>query len=284
MWRAHLRLGGVLAEWKCSRADTVCPVPDEETPTGGGSGAGRAFSVRRYGMYQWGDLFTARQKAGLLAIVRASGSYCTERTEAFLALVLGRCADYGSTGVVWAHQGEFVAHTFGRQALPIVWDFAEAVQLTNSSGSFDGAVGWVAKVVNEIPSLVTSGSIQPADATAHPLPNQVASVWFTDPPYYDAVPYADLADFFLVWLKRALPKHSFLRDPYDPANPLSPKTREAVQDETKLYDGRPKDRAWFEETMGKAFGEGRRVLAEDGVGSVVFAHKRRRVGRHCFRG
>ena len=93
------------------------------------------------------------------------------------------------------------------------------------------------------------------------------------PPYYDAVPYADLSDFFLVWLKRALPGHPLLLDPFEPANPLSPKTREAVQDETKKDDGRPKDRAWFEETMAKAFTEGRRVLREDGVGSVVFAHK-----------
>jgi len=67
--------------------------------------------------------------------------------------------------------------------------------------------------------------------------------------------------------------HPLLRDPFDPANPLSPKTREAVQDETKRDNGRPKDRAWFEETMARAFAEGRRVLHEDGVGSVVFAHK-----------
>ena len=106
-----------------------------------------------------------------------------------------------------------------------------------------------------------------------PLPDQSASVWFTDPPYYDAVPYADLSDFFLVWLKRTLPDHPLLQDPFDPDNPLSPKAREAVQDETKQQDGRPKDRRWFEETMAKAFAEGRRVLADDGVGSVVFAHK-----------
>ena len=98
-------------------------------------------------------------------------------------------------------------------------------------------------------------------------------MWFTDPPYYDAIPYADLSDFFLVWLKRTLPDHPLLRDPFDPDNPLSPKTAEAVQDETKSDNGRPKDRAWFEETMAKAFTEGRRVLREDGVGSVVFAHK-----------
>ena len=118
-----------------------------------------------------------------------------------------------------------------------------------------------------------ANSTQAADATDQPLPDQAASVWFTDPPYYDAVPYADLSDFFLVWLRRTLPTHPLLRDPFDPDNVLSPKAREAVQDETKHHDGRPKDREWFEATMANAFAEGRRVLSEDGVGSVVFAHK-----------
>ena len=70
-----------------------------------------------------------------------------------------------------------------------------------------------------------------------------------------------------------MPDHPLLRDPFDPDNLLSPKAREAVQDETKTRNGRVKDRAFFEDTMGAAFAEGRRVLREDGVGSVVFAHK-----------
>ena len=106
-----------------------------------------------------------------------------------------------------------------------------------------------------------------------PCPIRPAGALFTDPPYYDAVPYADLSDFFLVWLKRTLPGHPLLRDSFDPSNPLSPKMPEAVQDETKLNAGRPKDRVWFEETMEDAFAEGRRVLNEEGIGSVVFAHK-----------
>jgi putative DNA methylase len=98
--------------------------------------------------------------------------------------------------------------------------------------------------------------------------------WFTDPPYYDAVPYADLSDFFFVWLKRALPISPVLHDPFDPRNPLTPKAAEAVQDETKLVDGRLKDRAFFERKMAHAFAEGRRVIGEGGIGSVVFAHRR----------
>ena len=119
----------------------------------------------------------------------------------------------------------------------------------------------------------SAGQVQIADAAKHPLPDATSSVWFTDPPYYDAIPYSDLSDFFLVWLKRTLPGHSLLRDPFDPTNLLSPKIQEAVQDETKKVNGKPKDRAFFEQSMAKAFAEGRRVLREDGIASVVFAHK-----------
>jgi putative DNA methylase len=121
--------------------------------------------------------------------------------------------------------------------------------------------------------VTTAGQATIADAAHSPLPDSSAAVWFTDPPYYDAVPYADLSDYFFVWLKRALPDNPLLRDPYDAANLLTPKTQEAVQDEIKLFDGRPKDAVFFERIMAQAFAEGRRVTRDDGIGSVIFAHK-----------
>ena len=68
--KAQDRIARVLADWERGGRQGLCPVPDEPTPAGGGSGAGRAFSVQRYGMLQWGDLFTARQKAALVGIGR----------------------------------------------------------------------------------------------------------------------------------------------------------------------------------------------------------------------
>jgi putative DNA methylase len=112
-----------------------------------------------------------------------------------------------------------------------------------------------------------------AAAQQSPLGSESAEIWFTDPPYYDAIPYAALSDFFFVWLKRALPCDPLLRDPYDASNALTPKKQEAVQDESMQFDGRLKDRAAFEEIMAISFAEGRRVLHNDGVGCVVFAHK-----------
>ena len=190
-----------------------------------------------------------------------------------LGLAVSRLSDYGSAQTTWVPFGEFIRGTFGRQALPIVWDFSEPIPWTESSGNFNGALNWVSQVIEAWPGRSTPGQVQLADATQSPLPDQTSAVWFTDPPYYDAIPYSDLSDYFLAWLKRTLPGYPLLQDPFDPSNPLSPKQREAVQDETKEVDGRVKDRHFFEDTMAKAFIEGRRVLKEDGIGSVVFAHK-----------
>ena len=154
------------------------------------------------------------------------------------------------------------------------WDFIETNILEQSFVGIDRAIKHILDVLTKTSHIdLHPGSLQQADAIKNPLPDQAAAVWFTDPPYYDAIPYSDLSDFFLVWLKRALPDHHLLGDPFDPGNPLSPKSREAVQDETKTCDGRVKDRAFFRDVMGHAFAEGHRVLREDGVGSVVFAHK-----------
>jgi putative DNA methylase len=272
--KAQERLAAVLSEWERGGKQGLCPVPDEPTPTGGGSGAGRAFSIQRYGMLQWGDLFTARQKVALvtLAGLVAQASSLPEAVREAMAVVVNRCADRLSTVCRWDNPWEKVANTFSRQALPIVWDYCEGEPFSGEGTGFEGALDWVAKV-GEGWLVSATAQVQPADATEHPLPDDSASVWFSDPPYYDAVPYADLSDFFLVWLRRSLPAHRLLVDLFDPTNRLTPKQREAVQDETKHDRGRPKDRAWFEETMAKAFADGRRVLREDGVGSVVFAHK-----------
>ena len=269
--KAQERVARVIEEWERGGKQGLCPVPDEPTPAGGGSGAGRAFSVQRYGMMQWGDLFTARQKVALVELGALSRMAPLGVRETGSA-ALSRLADKNASLAVWNQIGEKIEHVFGRQALPIVWDFAEVPIFSDSTGNFLSGLQLVAKVIEAWPGS-TTGQVQCADATDHPLPDQTAGVWFTDPPYYDAIPYSDLSDFFLVWLKRTLSDHPLLRDPFDTDNPLSPKTAEAVQDETKQANGRPKDRGWFEETMAEAFAEGRRVLSEDGVGSVVFAHK-----------
>lgn len=252
------------------------PVPDERTPPGGGSGAGRAFSIQKYGMMNFGDLFTARQKLASCAltqlIVNTRGQSSHDHCENLLACALSRVTMSGMSCTRWNASGEKMQHTFGRQALPIVWDFAEVAPLADAPGSWRSGYELVADIIDSYPPL-SPGQAEIADACEHPLTDEAADIWFTDPPYYDAVPYADLSDFFFVWLKRAVPGSRLLRDPFDAKNALTPKSREIVQDETKTFDGRAKDRHFFEERMGGAFGEGRRLLRENGLGLVVFAHK-----------
>jgi putative DNA methylase len=266
--KAQVRVAQMLEAWERGGRQGLCPVPDEPLPPIGTLG----FRVQRYGMLKWGDLFTARQKVALAGLVRA-----LKRDEAWgfatiLACALSRVSMSDMSCTRWNAVAEKMQHTFGRQALPIMWDFAEVVVTAEALGNWKSGYELIADVI-EASRSTQAAQTQCSDATEHPLPDDTAHLWFTDPPYYDAVPYADLSDFFFVWLIRVLPGHSLLRDPFDSTNPLTPKDREAVQDETKCVDGRPKDRAWFEETMATAFAEGRRLLQEDGVGSVVFAHK-----------
>ena len=267
--RAQQRLAGILEEWERGGKQELCPVPDEPLPPIGTLG----FRVQRYGMLQWSDLFTTRQKMALLTIaslIRNSTAQNTVHSLLMCALSVFTRACNSNARI---RPDSSIAPAFGMHALPITWTFPETILSGGRAEYFDGSLMNVAKAVENLPLFTVVGESQQVDATDHPLPDQSAGVWFTDPPYYDAIPYSDLSDFFLVWLKRTLPDQSLLCDPFDPDNSLSPKSREAVQDETKECNGRVKDRAFFEDTMGAAFAEGRRVLSEDGIGSVVFAHK-----------
>ena len=274
--KAAKQLKKLLDEWEHGGRKGLCPVPDEPLPPQGTLG----FRVQLYGMLQWGDLFTARQKVALVTLLKTNiHSQDEEKVELqaltrLLALVLDRCADYSSSLCSWHLTGEKVNHTYGRQALPIVWDFTEVNLWCDSSGNFDGAKKWGELVAENGPIFAPSGQVEQADACDSPQQPESAAIWFTDPPYYDAVPYADLSDFFFVWLRRALRDQRWLQNRFEPANLLSPKSMEIVQDEIKRTpDGRQKDKDFFEDAMGKAFAEGRRVLHENGIGSVVFAHK-----------
>lgn len=273
--RAQRRVAKLLGDWERGGKQGLCPVPDEPLPLMSGT-----FNVPLYGMNSWGDLYTARQKFALATLGNCIGNVEGDAPKVLLALVADGVADRNAVLATWRPQAdqEKVEHVFARQALPMSWDFAEAVPLSQSTGSWDDRVTATAETVEAFAvwsgGPTRTGDVHLANATAHPLPNDAADVWFSDPPYYFAVPYADLSDFFFVWLKRALPGHSLLRDPSDSRNPLTPKDHELCEMahwDAKRYAS--KDQQFFEDGMAAAFAEGRRVLREDGVGSVVFAHK-----------
>ena len=273
VWQAQQRLREILDEWERGGRQGLCPVPDEPLPPVGTLG----FRVQRYGMLQWGDLFTARQKVALVTLVRllqdrGKKYHLPEAMSRTIAMLIGKGADGNCCLSRWMAGYENPANCFSRQALPIVWDFCESTIVSQSRGVFLSSSDDILKIIDEC-QMLNHGQTHLADATEHPVPDETSMVWFTDPPYYDAVPYADLSDFFYVWLKRSIDSHPLMHNPFEPENPLTPKAQEIVQDEIKMFAGRPKDRQFFEERTAMAFSEGRRVLREDGIGAVVFAHK-----------
>ena len=249
-------------------------VPTEPLPPIGTLG----FRVQRYGMLQWRHLFSARQQLMLITLsnaIRRTGDESNDRYSELTPLLACAFSIFVRTanGNARLRPNASIAPAFGMQTLPITWTFPETVLTGGRAENFDGAIAIVARVLNQLQVIGRRGHVEIADAADHPLPGEAADVWFTDPPYYDAIPYSDLSDFFLVWLKRLFPGGSSLNDPFDSNNPLSPKEREAVQDETKTCEGQIKDREFFEQAIGRAFEQGRRVLRSDGIGAVVFAHK-----------
>lgn len=270
VWKAQEALERVAAT-KLPNGDSQ--VPNEPTPVGGGSGAGRAFSLRKYGMIQWGDLFTARQKLALATLVERARMTNRQIVREPFALLLSKFIELATANCPWEPVAECPRKIFNLQAIPTRWEFAEGVVTSSASGSVEVVLENFLATLKAIGSNWNIGQPQIADACSPQLPDHSCEIWFTDPPYYDAIPYSDLSDFFFVWLKRLLLNHPVLRDPFDPSNTLTPKTHEIVQDEVKQVNGRPKDRIFFEEAMSKAFAVGQKVLKEDGIGCVVFAHK-----------
>jgi putative DNA methylase len=195
------------------------------------------FRIGAYGMTKWEDLFTERQ----LALLSTLSSLVNEATEVvlndahnlassdagdfssealssssasayaiavstYLGLAVGRVADYCSTVCTWANnpQMEIVRGTFARQALPITWDFAESNPFGPSTGSIEIILEWIHKVLLHF-SPGSIGYAYQENATA-PGPDAENKIISTDPPYYDNIGYADLSDFFYVWLRKSLQK------------------------------------------------------------------------------
>ena len=266
--KSQERLASILGDWERGGKKDLCPVPDEAISLN----ELRRISVPLYGMTTWGDLFTARQKVALATLARALRERPQSEDGALrdaMALAIGRASDQLSSLVSWLQTIEAVGHTFVRQALPIVWDFCEIRPIGDHSANFGAALDWVIKVVGAWPSS-RIGQTQLADAAEHPLPDQAASVWFADPPYYDAVPYAHLSDFFYVWLRR-MHGPTWRATTFGPS--VTPKDAEIVVDRPHVLSRSKKDVTSYEAGMARAFAEGRRVLREYGVGCVVFAHK-----------
>lgn len=208
------------------------------------------FRVANYGITRWSDLFTNRQLTSLStftalvgealerarrdAIVsglpddmrplREGGTGALAYAEAvavYLAFSIDKAADYWSTICTWHSSKELIRNTFGRQAIPITWDYAETNVFSDSSGNVSSGIEWAYKALQTLPAR---GSATAAQGDAQTQSISTDKVVSTDPPYYDNIGYADLSDFFYVWLRRSL------RQAYPDifATVVVPKTEELV--------------------------------------------------------
>jgi len=258
-------------------------IPNEPTPDSRGPGASRAFSIRKWGMQTWGEIYTTRQKLALITfceLVReAHKKVIYENNDRLLANAVATClavavsnmSHYSSSVSIYALDHMISAFVQG-SGMAMRPDFAEANPLMPKLvGGFEYALTQLTNFLKREGGRISgTGTAQQGSATAISLPDQSLPYIVTDPPYYDAVPYADLSDFFYVWLKR------MIGDLYPDLFQwnLTPKAEECILDPGTPRPGEPeKTQEFFENTMQKALAECRRVLMPGGVGLVIFAHK-----------
>ena len=203
------------------------PRPDD-VPTGDVFDWPGRINVYRYGMTEWADLFTNRQLVALTTLSNLvsearskvledalnAGIPAGERLEdggvgaeayadavaTYLGLGVSRTTDRSSSLASWDSSNPKVRNTFGRQALPMVWDYAEANILSHSTGGLQSQLQYISRAIAHTPAAVKSEAVQ-ISAMSRDYAGLVVS---TDPPYYDNIGYSDLSDFFYVWLRKSL--------------------------------------------------------------------------------
>jgi len=247
----------------------------------------------QYGLDQFWNLFTPRQLTALgsfVASIRASRNetpkhqYSTEWIEAlglYLACGFDRMLDFNSALLSWIISVEAIRNTFGRFALPMTWDFSEAAPINAVRGGWEMCLGAVmescpttmaaGRATQATPRVLRQSAVKPDGAKGY-------DAIVTDPPYYDAIGYSVLMDFFYVWLRRTLQGLTATADEAF-SEPLAPKwdhesnDGELVDDASRHGDDRIKSKRCYEEGMGRVFKACYEVLAPYGRLVVVFAHK-----------
>ncbi|MBE9146289.1 DUF1156 domain-containing protein [Planktothrix mougeotii] len=243
----------------------------------------RNFWITEYGLTKFGELFTPRQLLSLMTFVKwvklahqeiLQQGYEEELAKAiasYLSLCTGKCSDLNSSVNRWKPDQQGVVNTFSRQALPMVWDYAETNAFGNKTGAFEWSLDFVLDFIlreSNNKNQQLCNTIR-TSATSLPFEFQSLDAIITDPPYFDSVPYADLSDFFYVWLKRSighLYKEHF-------SGQLTPKKNEAIMEPSRHGGDKKKAAKAYEDMMHQAFLEANRVLKEAGMMVVVYAHK-----------
>ena len=255
----------------------------------------RDFKTPNYGMSDFSELFTNRQLTALTtfsALVAEAQKKATEdaitagmledhgpladggsgtaaygqAVGIYLSFVISKLADRGSTICSWDSSRDGLRNTFGRQAMPMVWDYAEGNPFSNSSGCFDNMIDWITKCIRLLPAQ-NNGVVQQCDAQSDiGLRELMVS---TDPPYYDNIGYADLSDFFYVWMRRTL------KDTYPKLfrTVLVPKAEELVATPYRFEGSIERAKEYFEDGMLKTCQQIYQYAREDVPVTIYYAYK-----------
>lgn len=261
----------------CKRSGLT--VPNEEIA----NDAKNASFCVLYGLNKFGSLFNARQQLALLTCCESVKDAENEMKHRFnisddrasaLTTLLGVCvsklSDYASSLCTFNYTGgRGVKNTFGRQSLPMVWDYAETNPFNPDGASLPAVIEDIPAVLENLSVLTLPAVVSRGSAMALPMPSGSLDAVVTDPPYYDNVPYSNISDFFYVWLKRSI---GHLHSEHF-AGMGTPKRDEAVADATRHAGDRGLARIAYEGMMAKSLREAARVLKPGGHLTVVYAHK-----------
>lgn len=252
-------------------------------------------SGRGYGITHWKQLFTNRQLTALTTfsdlVVEAQAKATQDALATgmaddgigladggtgakaygqavgvYLAFVIDKMVDYLSAICIWHTTRDLVANTMRRQAIQMTWDYAEANPFSNSSGCFDNMLGWIGKCLLAFPASTKGITCQQNAQTDCGLRNLVIS---SDPPYYDNIGYADLSDFFYIWMRQSLKKiypHLF-------RTMLVPKAEELVATPYRFNGDKEKSRKFFEQGMEDACRQFYTIAHENIPVTIYYAYK-----------
>ena len=260
-------------------------VIDESLPPQGSLG----FRVQLYGFVNWRQLFTPRQlyAAGVflkhtrsaIEAIRDKDPEHAEALAVYLTIAFSKMVDYLSTECRWRSDHEKVVGTIAGYKLPMIWDFAEANPITDGDRLYVAAVRAVSDAVGRFMRATSHApalpNVQCVSSLKMELPEQ--DICFTDPPYYDAIPYADLMNFFRIWQKRVIGDfsaefHEIFERP-SPTWNAQENDGELIDDDARHGGDAEKSRQTYEDGMARAFERSLGVLKDDGRMVVVFANK-----------
>ncbi|MCC6545648.1 DUF1156 domain-containing protein [Candidatus Sumerlaeota bacterium] len=265
--------------------------PEEPTPAGGGRGAARAFSIQGYGLMKWRDVFTDRQLQTLGMVLRSSRTSLGELTSrgydhtwteaiyAGLAVGMDRIADRQSSICRWDNTRDNLQGTFTRFALPIIWDYCEGNPISQTTGNYLSNLEWLCEAWEHImQASIASPTPKALNHSAIKMSDHQYDCIVTDPPYYDAIPYSDLMDFFYVWIKRfvsrtPLENGAFLLGETSPKWDHDANDGELIDDDSRHGGDSKASKQSYEDGMARAFIACEKSLTTDGRLVIVFAHK-----------